>query len=67
MYFVSLFHSFVRILTGMRVRHWDALSQAVGTHVSPGEDLQLSRLLKAGILRHLDVLNVSVGAESSYS
>lgn len=45
-------------LTGMRVRHWDALSQAVGTHISPGEDLQLSRLLKAGILRHLDVLNV---------
>jgi hypothetical protein len=42
----------------MRLRHWDVLSAAVGTHISPGEDLQLNRLLKAGILRHMDILNV---------
>jgi len=48
------------LLAGMRVRHWDVLSSAVGVHISPGEELQLSRLLKAGILRHIDVLTVSV-------
>lgn len=46
--------------TGMRVRHWDHLSQAVGTRITPGEDLQLARLLKAGILKYMDVLSVSV-------
>jgi hypothetical protein len=43
----------------MRGRHWDALSRAVGTEIWPGEDLQLTRLLKSGILKHMDVLNVS--------
>ena len=49
----------VACAAGMRGRHWDGLSRAVGTEVWPGEDLQLSRLLKAGILKHMDVLNVS--------
>jgi len=49
---------------GMRLRHWDALSSAVGTAIVPGEDLQLSRLLKAGILRHLDVLAETSDAAS---
>ncbi|KAF5834888.1 hypothetical protein DUNSADRAFT_8192 [Dunaliella salina] len=49
---------------GMRLRHWDALSSAVGTPITPGEDLQLSRLLKAGILRHLDALAETSDAAS---
>ncbi|GFH22694.1 uncharacterized protein HaLaN_20201 [Haematococcus lacustris] len=41
---------------GMRGRHWDALSKAVGAPVWPGEELQLSRLVKLGISNHLEAL-----------
>ncbi len=43
---------------GMRGRHWDQLSKAVGTRVWPGEDLNLQRLLKINILQFQAELQV---------
>lgn len=44
---------------GMRGRHWEALSAAVGWKVAPGDELVLNKLLQGGILSHLEALQVS--------
>ncbi|GIL46228.1 hypothetical protein Vafri_3260 [Volvox africanus] len=43
---------------GMRGRHWERLSSALGTRVSPGADgeLNLQKLLLLGITAHLELL-----------
>jgi hypothetical protein len=42
----------------MRGRHWDAISKAVGARIWPGEELQLTRVIKAGVLNHMEALQV---------
>jgi hypothetical protein len=43
----------------MRGRHWDALSKAMApARVWPGDELTLSKLIKDGIEKHLDTLQV---------
>lgn len=43
---------------GMRGRHWEALSAAVGSKVAPGDDLVLNKLLQGGILKYMEALQV---------
>jgi hypothetical protein len=45
-------------VTGMRGRHWDAISKVVGARIWPGEELQLTRVIKAGVLNHMEALQV---------
>jgi hypothetical protein len=44
----------------MRGRHWEQVSQLLGTRVGPGEELQLQRLIKINVLGKMQELQVCV-------
>lgn len=51
----------------LRERHWESLSEKIGEHISPDEDLTLQQLLDMGIMDHFDAIQeVSVVAEKEF-
>ena len=40
---------------GMKDRHWDALSSAVGFDIRPTEDFNLTKVVDLGMLKHAEV------------
>ncbi len=53
------------ITAGMRARHWERLSSALGTRVFPGADgeLNLQKLILLGITSHMELLQASLGTQ----
>ena len=40
---------------GMKERHWNAISERVGFDIHPDEDFTLTKVVEAGMLKHVDV------------
>ena len=53
---------------GMKLRHWNQLSEQIGVDVTPSESMTLSSLLEIGLDKHIEIIDaIGVTAQKEYA